>query len=366
VRKVFVALSLAALVSASAAAQSWHTALGIQSGYSRVDLAGTNTPPFDVYGIPQGSLINVIPSIGSLFAILPVGDKLALEPSLGFQQVTASTAVGLPPTEFIFGLRANYALTPNIYGAVGGTVDYFESGASGIRGAQLGVQAAVGYRMHLLGQLDGRIEANVIAKKKTNNIPPIDVYSLLLGVSTRVGGGAGRAAGRSTGAWEPVLGISGGYAHIHQNQGIDLAVLTLPNMGSDGVVGGTVAPTPPSLFVILPAAEKIAVEIGFDIHDLTGNGTSIFTAQFDPRIDYAFSNHWYGAVGPNLHLLRIAGGISKTIGIAGVGVAGGYRFRLAGGLGGRLEASYSVDSKRRNLVPANVLGMTIGATMALK
>jgi len=55
VRKVFVALSLAALVSASAAAQSWHTALGIQSGYSRVDLAGTNTPPFDVYGIPQGA-----------------------------------------------------------------------------------------------------------------------------------------------------------------------------------------------------------------------------------------------------------------------------------------------------------------------
>jgi hypothetical protein len=47
------------------------------------------------------------------------------------------------------GTRANYALTPKFYAAAGGVLLYLHSPAQ--RSKTLGLQGAVGYRMHLTG-----------------------------------------------------------------------------------------------------------------------------------------------------------------------------------------------------------------------
>jgi len=367
VRKVFVALSLAALVSTSAAAQSWHTSLGVQGGFSRFKLTGSGqNDAFDVYGIPTTSLLGVFPTAGGMFVILPLKDKLALEPSFTFTQANGAIG-GLPKTFASLGLRANYAVTPQIYGALG-LFGYYSTSLGGPHEAlQPGLEAAVGYRLHLGPSLEGRIEAQAITVKKTTDDRPFNTYSLLFGVSSPVSGGtarAGRGAAGATGAWATSLGVAGGYYQVHVNGGPDFTVMSFPGAGASHIVGIAVAPTTPSLFVLFPVGDRLALEIGADGADLRANGTTLFSFSVDPRVDLAFGPHWYGAAGPTMHFVRSAPG--PTVGVAGLAVAWGTRFHLGGAINGRVEANYGLTAKRRQVagtVPTGAFGITFGAML---
>ena len=372
-RKLFASLMLAALATTSIAAQSWHTALGIQGGFSRLKQAGTGrNDAIDIYGIPTTSVLGVLPLTGGVFVVLPVNDKIALEPSFTFDQ-TNGLGAGAPATFASLGLRADYAFTRQLYAALGLYGFYSTSPFGGPHELlQPGLEAAVGYRLHLASSLEGRVEAQAITVKKTTNNGPFNTYSLLFGVSSPISGGAaraGRGATRPAGAWSTSLGIAGGYYQVHLNGGGDATLLSFPGGGASHTVGILVAPSTPNLFVLFPVGDRLALEIGADGQDIRANGVTIFSFSVAPRVDLAFGPRWYGALGPSLHLVRAAPG--STIGIGGLAAAWGLRFHLGGAVNGRVEANYGITAKRNQAplgivhVPTGAFGLTFGAMFPL-
>ena len=178
-RTLTVVLALLALGAETAAAQQrWNTEIGIQGGYSRLKPAGTSANDYvDAFDLP-GANGQIAASYNAFFVTLKWKDKVALEPSVGFASIAGQfNQVGL-------GLRADYSLSPKLYAAGGAVISGFSS--SGITDYQLGLQAALGYRLHLTGRINGRLEANWITTKATDVVGAVNVYSLLFGVSTRL------------------------------------------------------------------------------------------------------------------------------------------------------------------------------------
>jgi len=196
--------------SAQAQRGSWQGEIGIQGGFSRMKPSGTSAKDYiDLFDVPGFSLSPLVPSYGALFAIIPWKDKIAIEPTLSFSQLSSGGTFTLAA----LGLRADYALTPKVYAAVGGTLGYVET--AGQHESQLGVQAALGYRLRLTSGINGRVEANWQSTKKSNLVNPANVYSVLFGISARHSGAAAPRAARSASAWDRVIGMQGGYSRIH-------------------------------------------------------------------------------------------------------------------------------------------------------
>jgi hypothetical protein len=385
VRKLHLLAVGSLLLAAPLAAQGWNTEFGIQGGFSRFKLTGApgagNT--IDVYGIPTPMIIGAFPTTTAAFAIIPVGDKIALEPGLSFIQQTGVSGVGPFPTIAALSLRADYAITNQFYGALG----LYSRYAAGNPGStapyahfQLGLEAAAGFRMHLASRLNGRIEIQAITVKKQDTNAPFNVYSLLFGVSTPLSeerpaaGGArrGTAAAAMHGDWRPEFGVSAGYSDIHVNRGPDFTVLSFPGSGSSSYANILAAATAPSLFAILPLNDRLAAEVGVDAVNIRANTQTIASFQIAPRVDLAFGHRWYGALGPQFHFIRVtSGGKSPIDGISGISLAWGYRFHLSGALDGRFEANYGMNAKRARspvgaVAPTSVFGLNFGMMMPLK
>jgi hypothetical protein len=367
VQRTFPILALLVGLATSAQAQSWHSEFGIQSGFTRIKHAGTNLPDhIDVIGIPGFNLPGVLPAGASLFAILPWKNKIAFETSVSALQGNA-LIVG-DATFFNLGVRGDYAITPKVYAAAGGALNWVEAG--GTHETQLGVEAAVGYRFGFVRGLRARVEANARFLGKAKLLPPFDIYAVQFGVSKQLGAAAGRAraaapARASNRAWQPTLGIQGGYTRSHTVGGGDRTSLAIPGIGGTVSVLGTPA-GPPILFAILPVARKLAIEPGLDIARVQTSGTTVFGANMSARVNYAVSGGWYGALGSNLLYIKATGQGGETV--PGANLAWGYRFPLTGGLGGRFEIDYTMLKKntKLTLAPTNTLGLQFGATMPLR
>jgi hypothetical protein len=180
VRRTFAVVALLVGVATIGQGQSaWQTEIGIQGGYSRFKPAGTGAnDQVDNFDIPGVTNTSNGASYNALFFILPWKNKIALEPSASF-----SALAGLINQASI-GLRADYALGRKAYAAGGALMGYTAGGGS--TDYQLGLQAAVGYRLRVTGRLNGRVEANWITTKGTDQIAPANAYSLLFGISTRL------------------------------------------------------------------------------------------------------------------------------------------------------------------------------------
>jgi hypothetical protein len=367
VRIPFVVALLTSVVT-SLQAQSWHSEFGFQSGYTRLKPAGTGAADhIDVFSIPAFNLPGFVPAGASLFAILPWKKKIAVEISAGLLQSTSLLPVLLidDGTVFDLGLRGNYALTPKLYAAAGGRLNWIEAG--GISETQLGVQAAVGYRFGLIAGLRGRIEANASFLGKTELLAPANTYGVEFGVSKQVGARSRTSApARKAGAWQPALGLQGGYTRAHAVGGAgDVTNLAFPGLGGSATILGTPA-GPPVLFAVLPIRDKFAIEPGLDMSRLQSQGTTLFAANVSARINYAVSRSWYAAAGGNLAYLKVSGADAENT--IGANVAWGYRFPLVAGLGGRFEVDYTMMAKNDDLgVPAiNTFGLQFAATMPLQ
>ena len=365
-RRTFAMLALIAGVATTAQAQSWQSEFGLQSGYSRIKAAGTKAPDhIDVFGVPGFNLPGVLPGGASLFAILPWKNKIAVETSLSALQGNALGILG-DATFFNLGVRGDYAITPKFYGAAGGAVNFVETG--GQHETQLGIHGAVGYRFGFIRGLRGRIEASARFYGKSKLLSPVDVYALEFGVSKQLGARnrTSAPARPSTRAWQPLLGVQGGYTRSHSvGGGADLTAVAVPGLGGAVTVLGTPA-GPPILFAILPIGPKIAVEPGLDIARVQTSGTTIFGGNLSTRLNYAVSGGWYAAAGGNLVYIKTTGVGGETV--TGMNLAWGYRFPLTSGLGGRFEIDYSILRKnaKLGLPPTNTLGLQFGATMPLR
>ncbi len=363
-RKLFAIAALAALgVSTAAAQSSWTAELGIQGGYAKIKPAGTKAnDAITVFDVPGGSFLYSTIAAGALYAIIPWHNKLAVEVQLGGSQLNAGASA---LTLGRVGLRGDYALSPQFYAAAGGMVHYIQG--VGSQHMQLGVQAALGYRRRLTNTINGRLEASFTATNK-KVLSPYDVYSLQLGVSSSLGAKSAAPASRraTSRAWEPAIGISGGYASAHLvGTGTSFTGIFFPGAGSDLFLVAPLA-TAPTMFVIIPMGQKLALEPGLDFHSAATAGTSIKVINVAARLDYAVGNNWYAAAGGHLLDRSPSTGASGTA--TGADVAWGYRFHLVGTFGGRFEANYSVTGKSTKLgAPAiNTLSLNLGATIPLK
>ena len=183
-RKTLLCLVAAVGLSAAGAqAQAWHTELGIQGGFVRLKPAGTNAnDQTDVFFVPGFSLAQAFPSPNALFLVAPIGDKVALEPSLTGGVLNQ----GATATLFQGGLRLDYAIAKGIYAAGGGLLGHL-SGSTGTQsGFEFGLQLAGGYRFHFTGPLQARVEANAQFWKGAHGVASIDTYGLLFGLSARL------------------------------------------------------------------------------------------------------------------------------------------------------------------------------------
>jgi len=276
---------------------------------------------------------------------------------------------GTQATAIQLGVRGDYAVNRDFYAAAGGALGYIHN--SGLKETQLGLQAALGYRRHLTGPLNMRLEARFTAWGKTDNVSPFDVYSGLIGISTATRAAAprsGRAAPAARSAWRKQLGVSGGYANIHSvGGGADFVAFALPGYGGGFAgLGAAGVNLPPTIFAIIPIGSKIAIEPGLDIHRAQAGGTTNVNGNFSARLDYAVSGGWYAAFGGNLNYIKSTGVNAATR--TGLNLGWGYRFGFLGPLGGRVETSYTLWGKNTDLIlpPQNVFAVMFGVTMPLK
>jgi len=297
---------------------------------------------------------------------LPWKQKIAIEPELAFSQLfsggtTEATLVHL-------GLRGDYALTRDFYFAAGGLLGYIENNAT--NEVVVGVQGGLGYRRRLTGPLNLRVEARVALWGKSENLGAFNTYSGLLGVSTALRSNrAGRPASAARSRWTKQLGISGGYASIHAPgvAGGDFTALMLPGYGGGFQgLGATGVNFPPTVFIIFPIGQKVALEPGFDIHRAQANGTTVFNGNLAARLNYAVSGGWYAALGGNLNYFKTTGADAGTR--TGLNLAWGYRFPLLASLGSRVEANYTVmgDNADAGLPATNTFAVMFGVMMPLR
>ena len=357
---MFALIALLVGITTLSQAQRWRSEFGIQSGYTRIKPAGTGAhDQIDLIGIPGFNLPGLLPAGASLFAIVPLKNRIALETSLSTLQGNA-LILG-DATFFKWDVRGDYAITPHVYAAAGGALHFVET--NGAHETQLGVATALGYRFGFIRGLLGRVEANALFIGKAKLLPPVDVYALEFGVSKALAAAApARASNR---AWQSMLGIQGGYTRAHDVGGGDRTALAVPGIGGSISVLGTPA-GPPILFAILPIARKIAIEPGIDLARVQASGTTVVAVNSSTRVDYAVAGGWYGAVGGNLLYLKATGQGSETV--TGLNAAWGYRFPLTSSLGGRFEIDYTMMKANTKLLlpPINTLGLQFGATMPLR
>lgn len=361
-RSLSIVLALTAVTPAAAHAQTpWVPEIGIQGGIARVKPTGTNASDhFDLWDVPgNGS------SYASLFAIIPVTDWFAIEPSLSAAQFSLGEAGGLLPfvagTSLDLTVRDAFSLVSGLYAAAGGTALYRESG--GVHETQLGIVAAVGYRARVGPGLTARLEARGTSMRRTDLTPPFNVYALLLGISA--GAGNRGVRGERTAPphqWRFGLGIAGGYARTHLSGSVgfpviaDQTVIALPGSGST---------TPATLFAIIPLGGRFALETGLDAHRTQANDTTVFDGHFSARLDVTLHGGWYAAGGGDLQYIEQSG--ADGFAFTGANVAAGYRFPLIAALGGRVEMNYTVFKERENVPLAqNIVGVMFGVTMPLK
>jgi hypothetical protein len=166
--------------------RAWTPQLGFSAGYANIHAPGTATGDITVLAFPGfggglgaigGAALSTPPTI---WAILPIGRKIALEPGVDLHR----TQLG-GTTTFLgnFSARLDYAVHGGWYGALGGNLHYIKS--TGTSGTRTGLNLGWGYRFGLIGPLGGRVEANYTLFGKSTKLaaPPVNVFGLMIGVS---------------------------------------------------------------------------------------------------------------------------------------------------------------------------------------
>ena len=369
---------LTILATPLAAQNFWHPGIGIQGGYARVKPAGTGrSDALDLAEFPAPGYVSPLLAYSSLYAIIPAGRRIAIEPTLSFSNLAESS--GGDATTARVGLRADVAFSPSFYAAGGAVMNNLQSGTQ--HSTQFGAQVAAGYRFALSPSLDGRLEASMTATKaRRPGLGPYDTYALLFGVSSRLDrapASRGPRTAAPSGAWQPMIGVTGGYSSIHAD-GANLTItgVFLPGFGGSASAlsgGGTFLPQVPTLFAILPLGPRIAFEPGVDLHRVQSNGRTVFSANLAGRLDYAVAGGWYAALGVHENWIKGTKGTfsdttATSVGIPGASVGWGYRFHLAGDLGARTELNYVAFAKSdKARSPAmNTLSILFSLTMPLK
>ena len=171
--------------SAAAAQRAWRPALGISGGYASVTAIGSGT--LSALALPGygGALGPVLTSEVTLpptiFAIIPVGNKIAVEPALDIHRFQESGQTSFSGN---LAARLDYAIHGGWYGALGGNLHYIkQTGANAA--TRTGVNLGLGYRFPLVAALGGRFEANytMFGKNTDLGLVPTNTFGMMFGVT---------------------------------------------------------------------------------------------------------------------------------------------------------------------------------------
>jgi len=363
-RKLLAIGALMVLATPVVAQRTWQPEIGIQGGFSSFKTAGTGGNATTFIELPGGTFLTTILTYAPVYAIIPVGRRLALEPQFGGSQVNLG---GNALTVGRVGLRFDYGFGPGLYGAAGGVLNFLYPGSPGNK--QVGLQVGVGYRTHLSGRVSGRVEANWVTTHASQLTGAFNAYSVLLGVSSALGPSAAAHPARASApkAWSSVMGFVAGYGNAHiVGSTTDISGIFFPGVTNSFAIFGTAVPAPPTLFAVIPLGGKWAIEPSLDVHHLSQSGSSATSLEAGARVDYAVTDGWYAAAGGQLIHVSASGNPSATL--TGASVAWGYRFHLAGATGGRVELNYLMTGKNTTIgnPPINTLTVLFGLTMPLQ
>ena len=362
-RPLLTLLAFIALAGTDASAQGqWAREIGVVGGFARFMPAGGGQPRYaDRLDLPGSAS-----AYTTLFVVIPLTSRLALEPAIAASHSTFKEASDLSPaassSNVRLTLRADVAIAAGLYIAAGGLLRYKD--LDDAHDIQLGALGAVGYRKDLGSRLAARIEFQWISQRKTDSIVPTNVYALLLGFSHRLPRLRARAATSAlpSNRWRAAFGMAGGYVRTHlygSESGFDIdaheTVVHFPGSGSTAL---------PPLFVVVPLRGRVALETAFGGQRTQQPGSTTIDGQLSTRLDLAIYRGGYVAGGGTMHYIARTG--RPGFAAAGAHVATGYRFPLVGGLDGRAEVSFTTFKERRDFPLAqSTLAVLLGVTMAL-
>lgn len=344
-RKLGLSLVLIAGAAAPVAAQQmWQPEIGIRAGWTRFDDPNSSTN-VDLIDLPivggLGGVSAVNPS--SLYGIIPVGKRLAIQPGFGWYN---ATIVGSVATALTAGARLDVALTPSFYAAAG--VNGYIIKIDGNEDSQAGFEGAVGYRRPIGGRLRTSAEVFYEKRGKSEALAKLNSYGVRIGLGYAMGGMvARRGAGRpesSSAMWSRSIGLSGGWTLTSFPGGNgDFVSFSLPFAGQSVPAGADLQPGPSALSFLLPVGQKIAIEPSVDFHRMKVTGSDALTTyEVGARANYAFNRTAYGAVGVELNgLSQKNSGLNDKSRTAAL-IAAGLRFPLTAGLMGRTEVDFRV------------------------
>ena len=160
----------------------WQLSLGISGGYTNTYVPGQGT--LTSFSGPLIGSSAVLSSFGvvtppSLFAIIPLSGRWAIEPALDYHSTSVKNSTRL--SSALLSARANYALGRTWYAAVGGQLSYVDgAGASGETRA--GATLGVGARFRVTSGLAGRLEMNYGFLQHSTSEPSQQTLSFLVGL----------------------------------------------------------------------------------------------------------------------------------------------------------------------------------------
>lgn len=141
----------------------WTRSIGISGGWTVASFPGGHGDfvsfglPFAGQSVPAGA--DILPGPSALSVLLPLGARIAIEPSLDYHRIKATGSNALSTYEI--GARANYAFNRTAYAAVG--IEYnglSQQGASISDKSRTVELLAAGLRFPLTAGLMGRTEVN--------------------------------------------------------------------------------------------------------------------------------------------------------------------------------------------------------------
>src|SRR5215472_7914996 len=165
----------------AANAYGWQLAIGTSAGFIDVHQVGSSNDitglTFPGWGSGLIAASAVLPTIPALYMTIPMGERIALEPSLDLHRVQRNGPSTLFGSQL--GARIDYAFDHAFYGAAGFN-SFVLKGTGTPTLAIVGVGLAGGYRFHLGGNWSGRLEAShtIWAKDKTAGQAPLSVTAL--------------------------------------------------------------------------------------------------------------------------------------------------------------------------------------------
>jgi len=139
---------------------AWTPQLGVAGGYASVHVVGGGSLTalaFPIYGGALGPVLATEVTLPpTIFAIIPLGNRVAIEPGLDIHRFQENGQTSFSGN---VSARLDYAVHGGWYGAAGGNLHYVKS--TGVDAAtRTGANLAWGYRFPFVAALGGRVELN--------------------------------------------------------------------------------------------------------------------------------------------------------------------------------------------------------------